>query len=192
MAEPLKISVPRRLQDDGRWKQVAPLRDQMIDEAEARGMTRDQAKEWTYQELDRLYPPITVGSEGNNTASSPGDALVSPGAGAREGIVIPESWPELPPNAPLAVELAWVQAERLRVVEERVTGQSVVRLEKARSPAPSMSALSWLETSIRSYAKYVEVAAKAAGAAEDDSDQVARERSSLNDVRSLLSELVPG
>ena len=31
----------------------------------------------------------------------------------------------------------------------------------ASTPAPSMAALSWLETSIRSYAKYVDVVARA-------------------------------
>ena len=46
-------------------------------------------------------------------------------------------------------------------MEERTAGPTVVHLDQALSPAPSWAALGWLETSIRSYAKYVDVAAKA-------------------------------
>lgn len=109
----------------------------------------------------------------------------------REGLgQIPADWPELPPNASLSAEIAWVQAERLRIVEERPNGATVVRLERARSPAPSWAALSWLETSIRSYAKYVEVAAKATSTAQDEQDQAKRERMALDEVRALLAEMM--
>ena len=98
---------------------------------------------------------------------------------------LPRKWPELPPTASLAVEIGWVQAERLRIVNQDGT----IRLDRARSPAPSWSALAWLETSVRSYAKFVEVAAKVAGAGQDDQAQERQERMALDEVRSLLAEM---
>jgi hypothetical protein len=82
----------------------------------------------------------------------------------------PRPWRRMGPpgavtgNRSLAVEIGWVQANRLYVVEVRPGGATFVRLDRARSPAPSWSALSWRETSIRSYA---EVAAKATSTAQD-------------------------
>jgi hypothetical protein len=55
----------------------------------------------------------------------------------------------------------WVQAQRLRIVTEQASGATVVHLDRAGAPAPSWAALGWLETSIRSYAKFVDVAARA-------------------------------
>lgn len=102
---------------------------------------------------------------------------------------IPSSWPELPANASLQVEIGWVQANRLSVVEETPGGATIVRLERAHEPAPSRAALGWLETSIRSYAKFVDVVAKSLASGSDDKDQVRRERMKLEDVRRLLDEM---
>jgi len=63
-------------------------------------------------------------------------------------------------DAVRSAQIAWCQANRLRVVEEKSKGVTVVHLDRARTPAPSWSALGWLETSIRAYAKFVDVAAK--------------------------------
>jgi hypothetical protein len=102
---------------------------------------------------------------------------------------IPKGWKELPSNVSLGVEVAWVQAERLRVVIETPRGGIKVDLSKARSPAPSMAALSWLETSIRSYAKFVEVAAKQASSGQDEAEFVRKERMALAEIRGILEEM---
>ena len=66
----------------------------------------------------------------------------------------------------------------------------VVHLERARSPAPSMAALAWLETSIRSYAKWVEVASKCSGAEDLGADVLKREKARIEDVRAVLAEML--
>ena len=50
-------------------------------------------------------------------------------------------------DAVRSAQIAWCQANRLRVVEEKSKGVTVVHLDRARTPAPSWSALGWLETS---------------------------------------------
>jgi hypothetical protein len=102
---------------------------------------------------------------------------------------IPESWPPLPANAALVAEIGWVQANRLLVVNDR--GDSVeVDLSKARSPAPSYATLGWLETSIRAYTKFVDVAARVTATQENEQDMVRRERLAIDEVRRLLSEML--
>ena len=54
---------------------------------------------------------------------------------------LPEDWAEPQANASLATELAWVQANRLRVVEERPGKATLVHLDQAISPAPSWATL---------------------------------------------------
>ena len=155
---------------------------------------------FNYSVLYRLYPPKPLPAneiEKNNSETarvqkvpmSPNFQGGDVGLGRVTGLSdIPESWPTLPANASLSAEIGWVQAERLRIVEERGIS-TVVRLEKARSPAPSWSALSWLETSIRSYAKYVEVAAKAALTSTDEAAHVRREEMAIEEIRELLREM---
>ncbi len=102
---------------------------------------------------------------------------------------VPEHWPELPANAPMASEIGWVQANRLRVVEERPGGPTFVYLDRALTPAPSWAALGWLETSIRSYAKFVDVAAKTTASGDGEAEVWKRERIALDEVRALLEEM---
>ncbi len=52
---------------------------------------------------------------------------------------------------------------------------------------PSWAALGWLETSIRSYAKYVDVAAKATSS--DDGEVMRRERRAIEEVAALIDEM---
>ena len=104
---------------------------------------------------------------------------------------IPDAWPELPANASLASEVGWVQANRLRIVDDSPAGATVVHLEQALSPAPSWSALGWLETSIRSYAKFVDVAAKATASDDGEAGVMRRERIAIEEVRALLDEMMP-
>jgi hypothetical protein len=177
---------------DGRWKSLglADLRDEMMRECrKVRGMDKEAAQQWTYSELDRLYPPLEQAPKPEIVnAVDKLDSNLSGGLRVQGLAEVPDSWGELPSNASFNAEIAWVQAERLRIVEER--GQTtVVRLDRARSPAPSWAALSWLETSIRSYAKFVEVAAKAAGGANEDQDHVRRERMAIEEIRGLLEEM---
>jgi len=104
---------------------------------------------------------------------------------------IPKHWPKLPPNVSLSVEISWVQAERLYVVKEQPGKRTKVDLSNATSPAPSMAALSWLETSIRSYAKFIEVASKTAAASNDEAEFVRKERMAIAEIRSILREMMP-
>lgn len=205
---------------DGRWQTVQPVRDQMMKECRAKGMSKEDARAWTYRELDRLYPPLPpppeppvesepaepaeaisvteiVEGDSNSTQESAtkGNPRSSDEIASRtreshlQGLdQIPSDWPELPSNAALQAELSWVQAERLRIVEERPSGATVVHLDRAGSPAPSWAALGWLETSIRSYAKYVDICAKGLASQELESDMVRRERRSIEDVRRILQE----
>lgn len=183
---PLKVTVYKRLEADGRWAEVEPIRDAMMKEARAKGLSKEEAQAWTYAELDRLYPPVQpvvvlAGDQGNDSA---GGASADGDTRTRER-GIPPGWPDLPPNASLAAEIAWVQANRLYVVDG-----DRIRLDRAHEPAPSRAALGWLETSIRSYAKYVEVAAKATSTAQDEQEQAKRERMALDEVRALLAEMM--
>jgi hypothetical protein len=122
-------------------------------------------------------------------------AIIEPPARARDGEAavvglgeIPAHWPVLAANASLSAEISWVQANRLHCVQDRGE-QTVVDLSKALAPAPSWAALGWLETSIRAYSKYVDVAAKASASMDDANEQVKRERLGIDEIRSLLSEM---
>lgn len=102
---------------------------------------------------------------------------------------LPAGWPDLPPNAPLTAEVSWVQANRLRCVRE-TSDRIVVDLSRAISPAPSYAALGWLETSIKTYAKFVDVAAKATASNDGDQAEIRREQQSIEEVRKLLAEML--
>jgi len=82
-----------------------------------------------------------------------------------------------------------VQANRLRIVEERPGKATVVDLGQALSPAPSWAALGWLETSIRSYAKFVDVSAKATSSDDGEASVMRRERMAIEEVKALLDEM---
>jgi hypothetical protein len=102
---------------------------------------------------------------------------------------IPANWPDLPSNAPLGAEVSWVQANRLRIVRESSTGV-VVDLSKALSPAPSYATLGWLETSIKTYSKFVDVAAKATSSQDGEAADIRREVQSIEEVRRLLNQML--
>lgn len=103
---------------------------------------------------------------------------------------LPEDWPELAENASLAMEVGWVQANRLRIVEERPGHATLIHLGRALSPAPSWGTLGWLETSIRNYAKFVDVAAKVSGSGDDESAVMCRERVAIEEVERLMAEMM--
>jgi hypothetical protein len=178
------LAITKRLQALPGWNSdIEPTRNRMMKEARKQGMAKAEAQAWTYSELDRLYPPIETATPNAQRAAD------LPSGGVRGLADIPEGWPELPDNASLAAEIGWVQAQRLRIVEERTSGATVVHLDRARSPAPSWAALGWLETSVRSYAKYVDVVAKSLGTQQDEAAMVQRERLSIDKMRSILAEM---
>ena len=102
---------------------------------------------------------------------------------------IPAGWPTLPANASLQVEISWVSANRLRV---RVRDGSGVDLSKALSPAPSNSALSWLETSILFPAKFADISVKATAQQDDEREHIWREKLAIEEVRGILAEMLEG
>ena len=98
---------------------------------------------------------------------------------------IPESWPKLPANAPLSVEIAWVSANRLLVR----SGKGV-DLSRSLSPAPSYSALSWLETAILFPSKFADTLVKAPAQDEDEKEHIRREKLAIEEIRSILKEML--
>lgn len=210
----IKMTLSKRLISQGQWEEASAVKDRLIREARERGLTREEAHLEAYTMLDELFPsredepkPQNTSAEttetgeakeaggGSNPAAN-ADRMSVETAGARDAAVsglsdIPASWGQLPANAPLAAEIQWCQANRLSIV--RTVGEvSVVDLSQAMSPAPSWAALGWLETSIRAYSKYVDVAAKASATLEDEREMVRRERMAIDEVRSLLAEMLDG
>lgn len=190
------------MRDD--WRQISKLAKEMRSECNRKRMAAEDREDFVWSELDRLYPPepkatcVTLldspkPSPVNDLQDSSTVRFAASGSdsGRVQGLGdLPPGWPELPANASLAAEIGWVQANRLYVVEELDRGGTRVHLDRAHEPAPSRAAIGWLETSIRSYAKYVEVAAKATGAGQDEQAQERQERMDLEDVRSLLAEMI--
>jgi hypothetical protein len=190
------LTVTKRLQRDGRWPEIEPLKNQLIKDARKQGMSKADAQAWAYSEIDRLYPPEPEPANGGIAASAadkseePANGGSKPADGQIQGLAtIPDDWPALPGSVSMAVELAWVQANRLRLVSTAASGAQVVDLLQALTPAPSWSALSWLETSIRSYAKFVDVCAKYSSGSDDEAEHVRRERLALREITDLLAEM---
>jgi len=181
-----KAELTDRWRREGREQEVATFRERVRQECKTSGkkMTRDEINEIAWREAARAFPPLP-----------PEDLTVSQESahcGRVTGLGdIPASWPELPNNASLQSELNWVQANRLVVVEERPSGATRVHLGRARSPAPSLAAIGWLETSIRAYSKYVDIVAKSLKDEVDEQAMVKREKLAIDEVRGLLAEMRP-
>lgn len=200
----------RWIREGRRWD-VDRFRRDRIKEGVDSGMTRAQAGDWAWKVAMEMFPPNAeqdgpppkppVSDEGEGSTDEgdvtpvesepdppqpvPDEALARDGRLAGLGD-IPADWPELPANANLSAEIQWVQSVRLDVVEETPSGGTRVHLDRAASPAPSRAALAWLETSIRTYAKYVDVVARATSQQQDDQETVRRERYEVARIRSLL------
>jgi hypothetical protein len=200
----LSNQLSRRFAREGRWPELQLLRNKMIDECLSRHMPKLDAQAWVYSELARLYPPLPPpvievatlpGESVNNDIMSPINAspqsqTTSDSSTRLQGLSnVPESWGKLPANASLAADIGWVQSNRLYVVEEKSSNLTVVHLDRAHEPAPSRAALGWLETSIRSYAKFVDVAAKALTVATDEAEHIRREDIAIEEIRALLDEM---
>lgn len=178
------LIVKMRIRAQGDWTPaVEELRNKLMKACRRRGMSKTDAQGWTYAELDRLYPPPPPEPDSPDPAPR-GDS------GQIKGLSnIPTAWPELPANAGLQAEIGWVQANRLLIVKDKPSGATVVDLSKAHEPAPSRAALGWLETSIRAYAKYVDIVARSLATQTDDQEHVRRERVAIDDIRALLDEM---
>ena len=172
-----------------------------------RGQGPGTAYEWATRETDRLFPPPepvteedppaepeppapTPGPEATEEPPAPPTVAVVPAPKQDDQGVsglsdLPPAWPELPANAQLQVEIAWVTANRLRVRDG--TG---VNLAKALSPAPSYAALSWLETSILFPAKFADISVKATASSDDEREHIRREKLSIEEMRSILAEML--
>lgn len=200
------LDVVTRLRREGRWSEAEPIRDDLMREARRSGAEKREAQQMVYAKLVEMFPPIQTaepsreesrgeaGGDANPTARN--DVAVAVQARTRDEAAvtgldaIPAEWPQLASNATLAQEIQWVQANRLSVVRD-LGDRAIVDLSKAMSPAPSWAALGWLETSIRAYAKFVDVAAKASAHVEDERDMIRRERLAIDEIRGLLAEMLP-
>lgn len=189
--------VSLRLSREGRWTpEVQGLRTQLIKDAMKAGLSNASAKLWAYAELDRMYPPEPKPDPKcqNDTLneSQAGQEVTTPKSeqGTIKGLgAFPADWPELPGTASLKAELSWCQANRLLVISTEPSGASRVDLSKAQGPAPSMATLSWLETCIRSHAKYLDAVTKALTSASDEQASVRRERMAIDEIDALLAEM---
>lgn len=204
-ADEIRSRVTSRLLSEGQWDAAKTVRDQLMRQARQAGLSKEDAKRQAYSALDERFPSRNKSNRGEdelegkaggvgNLATRHDVTGIQSHAQATDAAVtglgdIPESWPTLPPNATLAAEVQWVQANRLSVVRD-LGERAVVDLSRAMSPAPSWAALGWLETSIRAYAKFVDVAAKASATLEDERDMVRRERMAIDEVRGLLAEML--
>ena len=97
------LTVTQRLQREGRWKDIEPERDEMMRLAtKGRKMSKVDAQQWTYAELDRLYPPIELGTlssaDGGDSAKG---TKSTDGGGPIQGLAaIHAAWPELQTGEP--------------------------------------------------------------------------------------------
>ena len=168
-------------------------------EGRSAGMGKREAYDRATREATRLFPPMVEPEpeaeelEPVETEPEPEPVEVeSEPVAADSGVSglgrLPPGWPVLPSNASLQSEIAWVQASRLDIVEETGTGTRV-DLSRADGPAPSKAAIGWLETSIRAYSKYCDIAAKATQTQEHEAEARRRERLALGDVIGLLDEM---
>jgi hypothetical protein len=131
-------------------------------------------------------PEDTLATDMSRTRGAP----ETPPEGSLTGLgILPPDWPDLPSNASLGAEIQWVQSSRLDVITEHPNGAVEVDLSRARRPAPSKAAIGWLETSIRAYSKYCDIAAKATSSLEDEQEHERRERLAIEEVRSILTSI---
>jgi hypothetical protein len=191
-----------RWRREGRLEEVAAFRETIRLECKNRGLKKQEANDAAWAEAERNFPPLASAPDPESPVDDDSDDAgefdaVSHDAGtvqpAPRGRVaglerVPESWPALPASATLSAELSWVQSNRLWIVSESANSMRV-DLSRAAEPAPSRSALAWLETSIRNYAKFTDVLAKTASTAIDENEDIRRERVQLHEIELLLGQM---
>ena len=185
-------------------------------DARAAGMPRGQgpgtAYQWATMQVDRLFPPPepvevvvepgpveypvefepepvesapVVQQLDDSSTESPAPAPIPTDDSVPGLRTLPASWGVLPANTSLQVEISWVSANRLLVRDG-----SGVDLSRALSPAPSYSALSWLETSVLFPSKFADISVKATQQNQDEKEHIRRERLSIEEIRGLLAEML--
>lgn len=182
---------------EGRRWETDNYRKDIIRQCRSEGMTKEAASEHAWKaclarfpppgnEVSVIAPPEAVAAEPEPVeADEPPPAPIPSDQGVPGLGTIPTDWPKLSANASLQAEIAWVSANRLLVRDG-----SGVDLSKALSPAPSYSALSWLETSILFPSKFADISVKATQNQEDEAQHVRREKLAIEEIRSLLAEMM--
>jgi hypothetical protein len=167
-----------------------------------RGQGPESAYVWATQQAELEFPCVSpvIPAELPETESTIVDKTDQPAVATESTIVdktesadlgvaglgdIPDHWPALPANAQLQVEIAWVSANRLKVRSGRG-----VDLARALSPAPSYSALSWLETSILFPSKFADISVKATADQDDEKEHIKREKFAIEEIRGILKEML--
>jgi len=179
-----KAELNDRWRAEGREQEVSDFRARVREECKKseKKMSRDEVNQIAWQEAAKAFPPLPP--EDLPAAQEPAVRGRIQGLGD-----IPASWPALPSNASQQAEFEWVQGNRLSIVEETASGAIRVHLGKAHEPAPSRSALGWLETSIRNHAKYVDNLVKALADVQTEEESTKRERMKINEIKELLGEM---
>jgi hypothetical protein len=180
-----KIVLTERLRREGRWAEASKYKDDALSDFRGKGMKRDEASESAWNAMEQAFPPIAIVEATSETDGEEGADIRI--LGLKD---IPADWPPLPGNTSLQEEVKWCHANRVMVVKETGGGVVFVHLDRAITPAPSWAALGWLETSIRVYSKYIDVVAKALNDEEYEQATVKLERIPLDEVRSLLAEML--
>lgn len=181
----------RRWRNEGISEQVAAFRDRMREQyrEENPGCRRRDAHDYAWERALAEFPP---GKPPRDLEPAPAaEEPAAPPPPADMGVVglgdMPPDWPPLPANASLQAEIAWVSANRLRVRDG-----SGVDLSRAISPAPSYSALSWLETSILFPSKFADISVKATAQQDDEREHIRREKIAIEEMRAILAEMLEG
>ena len=182
-----RAALSRQWRQEGRYEEIAEFRQQVKEatkkawKAAGRQWDRDELNEVAWREAERAFPPrVSEGMSATDSRPEPAHPGRVTGLGD-----LPEDWPRLPSNASLAAEIQWVTANRLRVRD----GDGV-DLTSALGPAPSHSALSWLETALLFPAKFADVAVKVTATQQDEREHVRREKLAIQEIRDLLAEMV--
>jgi len=167
------------------------FRERLRQSARTAGLTRRDAVAYAGREIERVWPQDGSPGEDPNPpvaeASADPEPILEPDdPESASGLAdLPSDWPQLPANASLASEVQWVTANRLRVRDG-----NGVDLSRALGPAPSHSALSWLETALLFPAKFADVAVKVTQNQEDEREHVRREKLSIQEIEDLLTEML--
>ena len=192
--EESQADATRRWRKTGIAEQVAVFRDRKREEYSRDNpkSKRRDAHEYAWECAMAAFPPPGVEPVAEEPEPEPAPILspeTSANADIDQGVPglgdLPEAWGDLPANATLQVEVSWVSANRLRVRDG-----SGVDLSRALSPAPSYSALSWLETSILFPSKFADISVKATQNQEDEKEHVRREKLAIEEIRGLLAEML--
>jgi hypothetical protein len=180
-----RIEATDRWRREGRSEEVQAFRVKARQTCQRAGMSQEEAGVVAWREAMSKFPPLPESEES-------AEVLVEPRAvrGQVSGLGrIPESWGELGATSTLTKDLEWVNANRLWIVRETGSGGFVVELERASEAAPSRSALSWLELSIKNPSKFMDLVAKKLGedGGVDDEEFVRAERMSIAEIEGIFA-----